>query len=187
MSLIKSDYVFHPPSGSSVPGKEDANPYMNYPPDDLKNLLVTIENAHEIELIKRALKQWERIFQDTGYPYKRLASRLRFIADRMLKAEIVGPAQNLDYYQDMEIPEGYESVLEGLKNYHDDEDYTRFDYNRQGERPLVEMDFLEGDFATPKDRVFEQGTVTPRGDGPDPEGMDGPSIGGPIDAWPDMI
>lgn len=186
-----SDYVFHPPSGSSLPGKVDANPYLNYPPDDLRKLLLTEENPAELEKMNSALKQWERQFQDIGYPFKRVASRLRALAEMLLrKAEQVGPAQNLNYYQDIEVPEGFESILEGIEYWNKDNyDLARFDYNRQGERPLVDMDFLEGDFLTPKNKVFDEGVVTPRGDGSDPENMDYPfpPTGGPIDQWPDSI
>jgi hypothetical protein len=185
-----SDYIFHPPSGSSVPGKIDANPFMNYPPDDLRGLLRTQKDETELAKIKSALKQWERQCYDTGFrPFKKLSSSLRDLAMRLRKAEVVQPAQNLPYYQDIDQPEGLDSVFEGLENYHDNYDAVRFDYKRQGERPLVDLDFLNGDFLTPKDRIFEQGVVSPRGDGSDPEGMDYPfpPTGGPIDQWPDTI
>lgn len=189
-----SDYVFHAPGGSSLPGKTDANPYMNYPPDDLRKLIVTEEDPATLERMNSALTQWERQFQDTGYPFKRVAAKLRALAEMIRQAEQVGPAQNLNYYQDIEVPEGFESILEGIEYWNSDNyDLSRFDYNRQGERPLVDMDFLEGDFLTPKNKVFDQegggGAVTPRGDGGDPEDMDYPfpPTGGPIDQWPDAL
>jgi hypothetical protein len=40
MAGRRSDYTFHPPSsGSNVPGKIDANPYLQYPPQELRKLL----------------------------------------------------------------------------------------------------------------------------------------------------
>jgi hypothetical protein len=184
-----SDYVFHPPSGSSLPGCETANQYDYMPPDELRSLLSTIKDSEELKKIKSSLKKWERIWQE-GNPYKKTVNALRKLAHILLKAENNPAPQNLDfYYQDYEVPEGFESCLDGLENLHDNDDMTRFDYNRQGERPLVDMDFLNGDFLSPKDRVFEKGVVTPKGDGANPEGLEypDPPTGGPIDALPDMI
>jgi hypothetical protein len=186
--LIKeSDNIFHPPSGSSVPGKVDANPYMSYPPSDLRELVNTEEDPENLKKIKSALKQWERVWQE-GYLFKK-ADILRVVAHRFIKAEVLQPARNLDYYQDLEVPEGFESALEGMQNFHDNEDYVRFDYTHQGERPIIEVDFLKGDFLSPHDRVFENGTVTPRGDGADPDGMEctEPPTGGNLDPWPDSL
>lgn len=183
----KSDYIFHPPTGSSVPGKEDANPYMNYPPEEIRRLLEDAPNKEERLKMKSALKQWERQYSYPSYPFKVMQARR--VASRYVRAEIVGPAQNLNYYQDQEVPEGIESILDSDGNVHDQENVDRFDYNRQGERPCPEMDFLTGDFSAPRYPVFEHGTVSPKGEGADPEGMDNPfpPTGGPIDAMPDML
>jgi len=186
----KSDYTFHPPSGSSVPGKEDANPFMNYPPEEIRRLLKDNKaDPEERRKMKSALKQWERQYVYPYYPFrKKQAAR---VAAMFVQAEIVGPAQNLNYYQDMEVPEGIEGILDSNKSVHDQENAERFDYNRQGERPCPEMDFLDGDFLAPRYPVFNEGrgVVSPRGDGPEPEGMETPfpPTGGPIEAWPDMI
>jgi hypothetical protein len=119
---IKSDYVYHPPSGSSVPGMVDANPYMSCPPGELRGLLSELEkkeelNQEEKENLKKmrsALKQWERIYVYPEYPFK-LAFALRLIANKLLKkAEISAPSINLNQYQDMEVPEGYEGILDSL-------------------------------------------------------------------------
>lgn len=109
----------------------------------------------------------------------------------ILLSEQVGPAQNLPYYQDAEVPEGFESALEGMQGQYDNYDNVRFDYTRQGERPLIDVDFFDGGFLAPTDGVFEYqgGTVKPRGDGPDPEGMEipFPGTGGNLDPWPDAL
>jgi len=188
----QGDYIFHPPSGSNVPGKEDANPFMNYPPEEIRRLLPDETDEEELRKMKSALKQWERQYQWPFYPFRKVAvsQRLRDLAAYLKRAEIVGPAQNLPFYQDSEVPEGLESILDSeLRNVHDQDNAVRFDYRRLGERPIPEMDFLDGDFLTPKNRVFQDGVVTPRGDGAEPEGMDYPfpPTGGPIDAWPDSI
>jgi hypothetical protein len=187
LSKKTGDYVFHPPSGSSVPGKIEANPYDFYPPDDLRKLLGTEKDAEEIKKIKSSLKKWERIYTYPGYLW-RSAYNLRRIACEINKlAEIVGPAQNIPYYQDMEVPEGYEGILEWDSGKYDQDNEVRENIQRQGERPFRETEFGLGDFSSPKPPQI--GVVKPRGDGVDPEGMDNPfpPTGGDIDGWPDML
>lgn len=185
MSKKTSDYVFHPPSGSNLPGKEEANPYDFYPPEELRKLLGTEEDEENIKKIKSSLKKWERIYSYPGYPWRAAATKLRIIAQKI--AEIVGPAQNIQYYQDMEVPEGYEGILEWDTGQHDQFDEVRENIQRQGERPNVETEFGIGDFLSPKPPQI--GVVKPRGDGVDPEGMDNPfpPTGGDIDGYPDML
>ena len=187
-----SDYVFHPPSGSSVPGMTEANPYINYPPDDIRELLETKMDETERAKAESALKQWERQFQDPGfYPWKKtmITGQLRSVAAALNKiAEIVGPPRNIPYYFDSEVPSGVEEILDSMRNVHDNEDMERFDIPRQGERPIRDNEAYLGDFSSPKDPVFQGGVVKPRGDGPEPEGMEimYPS-GGDIESWPEMI
>ncbi len=189
MSVRYSDYTFHPPSGSNLPGKIEANPYAFYPPEDLRHLLETEKDTEELKKIESALKQWERQYQDmTGYPWKKFADRLRIIAAKILRfSEIVGPAQNIPYYQDAEVPEGYEGIMEGDRGQYDQDNAKRFDIPRQGIRPVRDIDTAEGDFSNPKDPIMND--VKPRGDGPDPDGMEVafPPTGGDIEAWPEGI
>lgn len=181
------DSIIHPPSGSEVPGKRDPNPYINYSPDDLRELLETVKDEGELEKIESALKQWERIYQWPGYYWKRAADKLRYIAYHMKLAEIVGPAQNLFYYQDMEVPPGTEEIIDDIRGLHDQYNIPRFDIPRQGERPDKDIPIGEGDFSAPKDPIMTD--VKPRGDGSDPEGMEynDPPTGGDIEGWPDSI
>jgi hypothetical protein len=172
---VHADYVLHPPSGSSYPGKEDPNPYIYYPPSELRRLVESEKDPDKLAKIKSALKQWERVYVYPGYPW-RLAAKLRRIAHRMLKmAEYPNPpAINLPYYQDAEVPEGFESVMQGLRSQYDNYNRKRFDYNRQGERPLRDIDTGRGDFLSPSEGVFDtstngKGTVWPRGQGPSPD------------------
>jgi len=196
LSKRVSDYVFHPPSGSNVPGKVEANPYVFYPPNELRRLIETTEDKEELDKIKSALKQWERVYTYPGYPWKKSSDILRMAA---MKIIAVGYQQqnpeyrNLDYYQDIDAPEGYEGILEGLTEPFDNFNMPRFDYSRQGERPLRDIDTAVGDFLTPDDPVVNGpglNVVKPRGDGPDPEGLDYPPYtipGGVADGWPDNI
>lgn len=186
-----SDYQFHPPSGSSVPGMTEANPYMNYPPDDIRALLETDLDDIERAKAKSALKQWERQYQYPGYPWRKLcfANHLRHIAAALNKmAEIVGPPRNIPYYFDSEVPSGFEEILESIQNVHDNDNMERFDIPRQGERPIRDNEAYLGDFSSPKDPIFNPRTVKPDGDGPDPDGMEVVyPIGGDIESWPEMI
>jgi hypothetical protein len=192
---VRADYILHPPSGSSYPGKEEANPYVFYPPNELRRLLdlfeqrqsdLTVDDARKI---KSALKQWERVFVDQiGYPW-RLAAALRVAAYRLLKkAEIMGPAINLDYYQDAETPAGFEEILDDYKSTHDQENMVREDYNRQGERPVPDTPSPDEDLLTRSEGIFETsvgpgGVSDPDGAGPEPEGYECPfpPTGGDID------
>jgi hypothetical protein len=137
------------------------------------------KDEEELKKIKSALKQWERIYIDPiGYPY-RVIQALRKLASQIKRAEVNEPVQNLFYYQDAVVPEGYESIIEeGMKNVHDNEDMPRFDLKRPGERPVHDNGIDEGDFSSPSEGVID--SVRPRGDGPDPEGLDyeNPPTGG---------
>jgi len=184
----KADYVFHPPSGSSLPGSPDANPYIFYPPSDLRRLIESEKDELKLIMMKKALKQWERLYVYPGYPWRQVTASLRYAAEILFHmAEVTGPhPRNMPYYNDSEVPEGFEGVMEGLKNLHDNEDRVRFDIPRQGERPKVDIN--RGDFLTPKDPVFDDAVKT-KGDGADPEGMEipEPATGGNLDPWPDAI
>lgn len=193
----QSDAVIHPPSGSEVPGKVDINPYVHYPPDDLRTMLEA-NKMSEDELIKveSALRQWERIYQWPGYYWKRAADKLRYIAYHIKLAEllgpkkfaeIVGPAQNLFYYQDTETPSGTEEIIDDIQGLYDQYNMPRKDIPRQGERPDKDIPMAEGDFSGAKDPIMTD--VKPRGSGSDPDGMDynDPPTGGDIEGWPDSI
>jgi len=184
----RADYVFHPPVGTNVPGKVDANPYMNYPPDQLKSLLKTIKDGEELKKILSAIKQWDRLYMYPGYPWKIFCARLRRIAKKL--AELDPPAQNIPYYQDVEVPTGYETIWDSLQspqdNYDEPESWYGPSIKGPAERPVKDVDFFRGDFLTPKEPVFD--AVSPRGDGPDPEDMDpDPPTGGNIDGFPQGI
>ena len=184
----QGDSILHVPSGSNVPGRdEEANPYINYPPADLRRLLTTEKDEGELEKIDSALKQWERIYQWPGYPWKRLSNVLRNIAARMVFAEADPQPQNVPYYMDQEVPEGYEGILESLHGPYDNDNNVRFDYQRQGERPDKDYNNDLGDFSGPKDPVMKD--VKPRGDGANPDGFDyeDPPTGGDIESWPDLL
>lgn len=164
----KSDYVYHPPVGSNYPGKEEANPYIFYPPEDLRRMIPSETNEDKLVKMKSALRQWERIYRYPGYPY-RLASRLRCIAARLLKtAEREPPAINIPYYQDQQVPEGFGTVLRRLRNIHDDDDYSQFDYTRQGERPRVDIDTSKGNYLAPSEPPIGDSVKT-KGEGPNPD------------------
>lgn len=193
MSEKNADYVYHPPSGSSLPGSPDANPYIFYPPEDLRKLIKSEKDETKLIMMRRALKQWERIYVFPGYPWRRVEATtkiLRSIAAMLFRmAEVTGPhPRNMPYYNDVEVPEGYESVMHGLRGLYDNDNRVRFDIPRQGERPKVDIDTSKGDFLTPKQDVFDDATKT-KGDGADPEGMETvePPTGGNLDPWPDAI
>lgn len=184
-----SDSIFHPPNtGSNVPGKVEANPYVFYPPDAIRDLIPKTPDGEELEKMKSALRQWERQYQWPCYPWKKVADRLRYVAACMHKlSEIVGPAQNINYYQDAEVPEGYEGILDDMRGLYDNDNAVRFDIPRQGERPVRDIDIGVGDFSAPKEPLFQN--LKPSGDGVDPEGMevDNPPTGGDIEGWPEGI
>jgi len=184
--LKKSDNVFHPPECSALPGTTDPNPYRSYPPFDLRKLIDREKNQKELELMKSALKQWERLYVWPGYPF-RMAAKLRMIAYKILKAEVNGPhPENMPYYNDAENPQGFGEIMDSLRNVHDNEDAVRFDYERQGERPEKDIEF--GDFSSPSEPPIGD-SVKERGSGPDPEGMDAeePPTGGNLDGYPSLI
>lgn len=180
--MKQADYVFHPPSGSNVPGKVDANPYVFYPPQELKKLFEREKDPNKRELMRKALKQWCRIYRYPGYPYY-IAAKLRKLAHHLLRlAEINGPAINLPYYQDSQVPEGFEGILRNrLYSPYDNYDMARFDYTHQGERPERDTPVSEGGFLNRDEGVFETsyppgfgGAVSGPGSGPDPIGLEYP-------------
>lgn len=181
----QGDAVFHVPGGSNVPGKEDANVYLNYPPERLRALLETEKDESELEKIDSALKQWERIYQWPGYPWRKFSDRLRIMAVKL--AGLSPEPTNVPYYFDDEVSEGYEGILESLHGQHDNDNAVRDDIPRQGERPYKDNNDSLGDFSAPKDPVMQD--VKPRGDGPDPDGFEyqDPPTGGDIESWPDLL
>ena len=182
LGYVKSDEVFHLPGGSSYPGKEEANPYIFYPPNELRKLINSEKDEEKLVKIQSALKQWERIYQYPGYPY-RISSVIRRIAVDMMKmAELPYPAQNIPYYQDKGQPESYGDVMRQLKPTNDNYDMKKDDYSRQGERPEKDQDFNKGNFLAPSEGIEEVG-IDPGGSGPDPAGLDypDPPTGGDID------
>lgn len=192
LSMKKADYIFHSPeTGSNVPGKVDANPYDFYPPKELRRLVDTEKNPEELLKMKSSLKKWERIYTYPGYLW-RSAAHLRHVAAIMNRyAEIVGPAQNIPYYQDAEVPEGYEGILEWDSGKYDQDNEVRENIQRQGERPFRETEMGIGDFTAPKENLIDPmlKVVKPRGDGSDPEGLEypDPPTGGDIDGLPGML
>ena len=188
MSQKTSDHVFHPPSGSSLPGSPDANPYMSYPPEDIRQLIKSEKNEDELAKMKSALKQWERIYVFPGYPYRRAAAELRALAAKLLRAERTPVPRQQTYYNDSQVPEGQGEIMDALKSLYDNQDNVRFDYTRQGERPTVDTEMSKGDFSSPSEPPIGD-SVKERGSGPDPEGMDAvdPPTGGNIDGFPSNI
>jgi hypothetical protein len=187
LSYKRADSIFHPPSGSNVPGRgEDNNPYLNSPPDTIRALLETETDKEELLKMKSALKQWERVYSYPGYPFKKAAESLRVIA-RAITAEIENPPEQVTYYYDSEVPSGTEEILESLEGLYDNYNQKREDIPRQGERPIRDIDIGKGDFSAPHDPVVTD--VKPRGDGPDPEGLEceEPPTGGDIGGWPDGL
>jgi len=169
-----ADYVFHPPSGSSVPGKVEANPYIFYPPDELRKMIDREEKGEDMEKMKSALKQWERIYVFPGYPW-RISSVLRKVAHELLKMDAAQahPSINIPYYQETDVPEGYEGILQGLAGPYDDQDSKKFDYARQGIRPKRDQAFNRGDFLSPSKGA--PGIKPPsESGGSDPAGLDYP-------------
>jgi hypothetical protein len=183
MKSVRSDYVLHPPGGcSSLPGNPPANPYVNYPPKELKEMILKEADREEKKKMLSALKQWERVFTYPGYPWR--AQRAN-VAARFLKlSELINPAINIPYYQETETPQGQEEIVDGLKSLYDNDNAERFDYTRQGIRPIRDIDTADGDFLTPSEPPMGP-VVKERGDGPDPEGMEcqDPPTGGDIDTF----
>ncbi len=139
--------------------------------------------------MKSALKQWERIYLFPGYPYRRVAAEIRAIAVKLLrKAEKTPVPRQQTYYNDSEVPEGREEIMDALKSVHDNYDTIEFDYYRQGERPVVDTEMSKGDFSAPSEPPIGD-SVKERGSGPDPDGMDAvePPTGGNIDGFPSNI
>ncbi len=183
-----SDNIFHPPGCSALPGTTDPNPYRNYPPNEIRRLMEDEKDKAELEKMKSALRQWERIYRWPGYPW-RMAAAIRRLAHRILKAEVNGPhPRNMPYYNDETRPEGFGEILDSLKNVNDQEDMVRFDYNRQGERPDIDSDMSKGDLSSPRDAPLGD-VVKEKGSGPDPEGMDAvePPTGGNLSGYPSSI
>lgn len=174
MRKRESDYVFHEPGGhSSLPGSPDANPYIFYPPDEIRKLIETEKDPDEMAKLRSALRQWERIYVYPGYPY-RLAGMLRFIAAHLRRLSERTPVpQNMPYYNDNQIPEGFEEIMDSMRSVHDNQDMIEKDYHRQGERPVVDIDTGKGDFSAPSEPPIGD-SVKEKGDGPDPEGMEIP-------------
>jgi len=178
-----ADYAVHPQSGSNVPGKVDANPFMNMHPNELREK-IKIEQDPDIKAqMVSALKQFERQYNGLGYPW-RITRAMRILAYKMLKmAEVVNPAINLPYYQDLETDQGQEEIIDSLEGLYDNDNAEKFDYARQGIRPIRDIDTAEGDFLNPKESPIGGPVTRGEGDGPDPEGLEypDPPTGGDID------
>jgi len=175
-----SDYAIHPPSGSNVPGKVDANPYMSMPPNELRLMIQEQPDHEDIKKMISALKQYEREYTYPGYPWR--AQRAKRVLSNYLKiAEQNNPAINLPYYQDLETDQGKDEIIDSLEGLYDNDNAEKPDYARQGIRPIRDIDTAEGDFTNPKESPMGLVVVKPRGDGPDPDNMDypDPPTGGP--------
>jgi hypothetical protein len=142
-----------------------------------------IMGIHTIEETDRILKQWEDKY--SSHPRKRLADCLRIVAARMMISDADPSPQNIPYYMDQEVPEGYEGILESLHGLYDNDNAVRFDISRQGERPDKDINNDLGDFSAPKDPIMTD--VKPRGDGADPDGLESPDApGGDLDGLQDL-
>lgn len=60
----------------------------------------------------------------------------------------------MPYYNDAEVSEGYEGILDSLRGPYDNYDMIRFDYERQGERPIRDIDIGKGDFLSPSNHLW---------------------------------
>jgi hypothetical protein len=179
-----SDYVLHPPSGSNVPGKQDANPFMSVPPKDLRAMIEIEQDPEEKKKMISALKQFERQYTYPGYPWRQPRADAKRVCSRFIKAELVNPAINLPYYQDLETDQGGKEIIDSLMGLYDNDNAEKFDYARQGIRPLVDIDTAEGDFLNPKESPFGGPITKGEGEGPDPDGLEypNPPTGGDIDS-----
>lgn len=179
--ICLADYVLHPPSGSNVPGKVDANPYMSVPPKDLRGMIEVEQNPEEKKKMISALKQFERQYTYPGYPWRQPRAAAKRVCSRFIEAEVNNPAINLPYYQDSETDQGDKEIIDSLMGLYDNDDNEKFDYARQGIRPVRDIDIAEGDFSSPKESPMGLVVVSPRGDGPNPDNMDypDPPTGGP--------
>ena len=110
-------------------------------------------------------------------------ARRMLFSFRSKEAELINPAINIPYYQDSETPsQGQEEIIDSLKSLYDNDDEVRVDYNRQGLRPLRDIDTAEGDFLTPSESPTGV-ILKERGDKPDPGSLDYaiPPTGGDTD------
>jgi len=170
-----SDYVLAPPSGSEVPGKVDANPFMRVPPKELRVLIELEQDPVTREKMISALKQFERQYTYPGYPWRPPRSEAKRVCSNFFKlSELVNPAINLPYYQDNETDQGTDEILERLQGLYDNYDAEKFDFARQGIRPLVDIDTSEGDFLNPKESPIGGPVTKGEGDGPDPQDLEYP-------------
>jgi len=164
---IQSGFLVHPPvGGSNVPGKVDANPFLNMDPKELEQLLLKEQDVETKKKMISALKQLRYLS-----PHRKAMSSRIISKFRSRRSEVVNPAVNLPYYQDSETDQGQEEIVDSLKGLYDNDNAEKFDYARQGIRPLVDIDISEGDFLTPKESPMGP-AVKERGDGPDPDGLD---------------
>ena len=165
---LKSNFILAPSlGGSETPGKTIANKYINWNPRDLGALFIKETDPEEKEKMRSALKQLK-------YPGRGvlLATSLRNLALKM--AEIGAPAINIPYYQDSEVSQGQDEIIASLRGLYDNDDARKEDYARQGIRPRKEAPYTEGDFLSPSESPFGEVLVKPRGDGPDPDGLEYP-------------
>jgi hypothetical protein len=168
----KSDYALHLPGGSSVPGKIDANIYMQMPPKELRLLIEKEQDPEEKKKMVSALKQFERLYDGWGYPWRGQCAKRVLLSYRQRCAELVNPAINIPYYQDSEFPsQGQEEIIDGLKGLYDNDNAEKENYSRQGIRPIRDIDTGKGDFLSPTESPVGP-VVKERGDGPDPDGLD---------------
>ena len=168
MHTLQSYFILNQPGGSNVPGKVDANPYMQTQPKELQKMIHTEQDPEKKDLMVRALKLLNFPQVLSG----RMGRVVRVLNGyRARCAEQDNPAINLPYYQDKEVDQGQEEIIDGLKGLYDNDNAERVDYNRQGLRP--HRDLLDGDFLTPSEAPLGE-TVKEKGDGPDPIDMENP-------------
>lgn len=161
-----SYFILNQPGGSNVPGKVDANPYMQTQPKELQMMIHDEQDPEKKALMIRALKLLN-FPQVLSGKMGRVARVIRGF--RVKCAEQDNPAINLPYYQDKEVDQGHEEIIDGLKSLYDNDNAQREDYNRQGLRP--HRDLLDGDFLTPSEAPLGD-SVKEKGDGPDPINME---------------
>lgn len=184
MVLKISDYALHPPSGSSVPGKVDANPFFNTDPRQLRDMIKVEQDPDRKAKMMSALKQFERQFDGYGYPWRSTRAVRIVLKYRKKMAEIMNPAINMPMYQDVETDQGQEEIIDSLMGLYDNDNNEKVNITRQGIRPKRDIDTAEGNFVNPLEPPMGD-VVKERGEGPDPEGMEVlfPPTGGDIDTF----
>jgi hypothetical protein len=149
-----SDYVLHNPGGHSAIPSPEENPYCHMDPADVRGMLIKENNPEERKKMISAIKQFERQCGDYGdHPWIRNKFKCGSVIRkyRALRAELTPAPENMEYYNDSEQNQGFDEIIDSLSGLYDNNNEVRFDYSREGERPIRDIDTSYGDFLSPKD------------------------------------